>query len=103
MLANGKLRPHLDVEPTLYRFRILNGSNGRFFRFSLANAHPFHQIASDQGLLSAPVPLKRVVLAPAERADILINFSSHRRTAHRVRQRQLLHPAVPSRTGWLCC
>ncbi len=76
ILANGKLLPYLDVEPTLYRFRLMNGSNGRFFRFSLANKAGFHQVASDQGLLSAPVPLKRVVLAPAERADILIDFSS---------------------------
>ena len=76
ILANGKLLPYLDVEPAIYRFRVMNGANGRFFRFSLANAHPFHQIASDQGILSAPVPLKRVVLAPAERADILIDFRS---------------------------
>ena len=76
ILANGKLLPHLDVEPTLYRFRLMNGSNGRFFRFSLRNQAPFHAIASDQGLLAAPVPLKRITLAPAERADILIDFSS---------------------------
>jgi spore coat protein A, manganese oxidase len=76
ILANGKLLPYLDVEPTLYRFRLMNGSNGRFFRFSLANKYEFHQIASDQGLLAAPAPLKRVTLAPAERADILIDFSA---------------------------
>ena len=76
ILANGKLLPYLDVEPALYRLRLLNASNGRFFRFSLANGAQFYQIASDQGLLAAPVPLKRVTLAPAERADILIDFSS---------------------------
>jgi spore coat protein A len=76
ILANGKLLPHLDVEPTLYRFRLMNASNGRFFRFSLRNQAPFHAIASDQGLLAAPTPLKRITLAPAERADILIDFSS---------------------------
>jgi FtsP/CotA-like multicopper oxidase with cupredoxin domain len=83
ILANGKLLPYLDVEPTLYRFRLMNGSNGRFFRFSLADkagsqapAAQIFQIASDQGLLAAPVPVKRIVMAPAERADILIDFSS---------------------------
>jgi len=76
ILANGKLLPHLDVEPTIYRFRLMNGSNGRFFRFSLRNHAPLHAIASDQGLLAAPVPLRRITLAPAERADILIDFSS---------------------------
>ena len=76
ILVNGKLLPYLDVEPRLYRFRVMNGANGRFFRFSLANKAGFHQIASDQGLLHAPVPVQRVVLAPAERADLLIDFSS---------------------------
>ena len=74
ILANGKLLPYLDVEPALYRFRVMNGANGRFFRFSLANKAEFHQIASDQGLLSAPVPIRRLPMAPAERADILIDF-----------------------------
>jgi spore coat protein A len=76
ILANGKLLPYLDVEPAIYRFRVMNGANGRFFRFSLANKSVFHQISSDQGLLSAPVPVKRITMAPAERADILIDFRS---------------------------
>jgi spore coat protein A len=76
ILVNGKLLPYLDVEPAIYRFRVLNGANGRFFRFSLANKAGFHQIASDQGLLNAPVPLKRITIAPAERAEVLIDFSS---------------------------
>jgi spore coat protein A len=76
ILANGKLLPYFDVAPRLYRFRVMNGSNGRFFRFSLANGAEFYQIGSDQGLLTAPVKLKRVTMAPAERADILIDFSA---------------------------
>jgi spore coat protein A len=76
ILANGKLMPYLDVEPTLYRFRVMNGSNGRFFRFSLANGAQFYQIGSDQGLFSAPVAVKRLTMAPGERADLLIDFSS---------------------------
>jgi spore coat protein A len=54
----------------------MNGSNGRFFRFSLANGAELYQIGSDQGLLTAPVKLKRVTMAPAERADVLIDFSA---------------------------
>ena len=76
ILANGKLLPYCDVEPRLYRFRVMNGSNGRFFRFSLENGAEFYQIGSDQGLLTAPVKLKRVTMAPAERADLLIDFSA---------------------------
>lgn len=76
ILVNGKLLPYCDVEPRLYRFRIMNGSNGRFFRFSLENSAEFYQIGSDQGLLAAPVKLKRLSMAPGERADILIDYST---------------------------
>jgi spore coat protein A len=75
-LVNGKLFPYLEVEPRQYRFRTLNGANGRFFHLSLSNGQPFHQIGTDQGLLPAPVELRRVTLAPAERADLIIDFSA---------------------------
>jgi spore coat protein A len=35
ILVNGKLFPYFEVEPRKYRFRVLNGANGRFFDFSL--------------------------------------------------------------------
>lgn len=75
ILVNGKLLPYLDVEPRKYRFRLMNGSNGRFYRFSLQNKAEFHMIGSDQGLLAAPITLKRLPLAPAERGDIIVDFS----------------------------
>jgi len=98
ILINGKLFPYLEVEPRKYRFRVLNGANGRFFHLTLnatasvpqgtqspaskrssgqAPSLPsvFHQIGSDQGLLPAPVPLKILSIAPGERADIIVDFS----------------------------
>lgn len=78
ILANGKLQPFLDVEPRKYRFRVMNGSNGRFFRFSLANRAEFHQIGSDQGLLAHPVAMRHSLLAPGERADWIIDFAGMR-------------------------
>jgi spore coat protein A, manganese oxidase len=77
-LINGKLYPYLEVEPHKYRFRILNGSNSRFYNLSLSNTGEVHQIGSDQGLLSAPVTLKSSTIAPGERADVIIDFASHR-------------------------
>jgi spore coat protein A len=77
VLINGKIRPFLDVEPRVYRFRVLNAANSRFFALSLTEHQNFHQIGSDQGLLAAPVPLTSLLLAPAERADLLIDFSGH--------------------------
>jgi spore coat protein A len=78
ILVNGKLYPFLEVEPRKYRFRLLNASNSRFYNFSLSNDAAFHVIGSDQGLLGAPVELKSLALAPAERSDIVIDFAEHR-------------------------
>ncbi len=78
ILVNGKLYPYFEVEPRKYRFRVLNASNGRFYHLSFQNGLGFHQIGTDQGLLSAPVALKSVLLAPAERADLVVDFSEHR-------------------------
>jgi spore coat protein A len=75
ILINGKLRPYFEVEPRLYRFRIVNVSNSRFFALSFDNKHPFTQIGSDQGLLPAPVELTYLNVAPAERADVLLDLS----------------------------
>ena len=76
ILANGAIFPYLEVEPRLYRVRLLNSSNSRAYLFSFSNSHPFHQIGTDQGLLPTPVELKELMLSPAERADLLIDFSS---------------------------
>ena len=76
ILANGVIFPHLEVEPRLYRIRLLNASNSRAYRFLFSNGHTFHQIGTDQGLLPAPVELTQLMLSPAERADLLIDFST---------------------------
>jgi spore coat protein A len=77
-LVNGKIFPYLDVEPRRYRFRILNAANGRFYRLSLSSGAEVQQIGTDQGLLPAPVSVKYLQLAPGERADIVIDFSTAR-------------------------
>lgn len=75
VLINGKLLPYLDVEPRKYRLRVLNGSNARFYRLSFAEDLEFQVIGSDQGLLEAPVARQRLQLAPAERSDLIVDFS----------------------------
>jgi len=75
ILANGKLLPYHEVEPRKYRLRLMNGSNGRFYRFGLSNRAAFQVIANDQGLLEKPVNVKRLPMAPAERADIVVDFA----------------------------
>jgi spore coat protein A len=76
ILVNGKLLPYLEVEPRSYRLRIMNGSNGRFYRFSLSTKSEYHVIGNDQGLLASPVTVRRIPLAPAERTDIVVDFSA---------------------------
>jgi spore coat protein A len=76
--VNGKIFPYLDVEPRKYRFRVLNASNGRLYRLSFPDGVEVYQIGTDQGLLHAPVPVTSVLLAQAERADLIVDFASHR-------------------------
>lgn len=75
--VNGKAWPNLNVDRTLYRFRILNGSNARFYRLNLSSKQPIYQIGTDGGMLNTPVALRQLLIAPGERADVLIDFSSN--------------------------
>ncbi|MCA9229868.1 MAG: multicopper oxidase domain-containing protein [Planctomycetales bacterium] len=79
-LVNGKVWPILEVEPRKYRFRILNGSNARFYDLQLdagpAGTLPFHQIGSDGGLLEATTTRSQMLMSPAERSDVIVDFSN---------------------------
>ncbi|WP_242985430.1 multicopper oxidase family protein [Vallitalea okinawensis] len=75
ILVNGKVWPYLEVEPRKYRFRIINGSNSRFYRMRLSSNQPFYQIGTDDGFLNSPVMTEEILLAPAERADVILDFS----------------------------
>jgi spore coat protein A, manganese oxidase len=76
MLVNGKVWPYLEVEPRLYRFRILNGCNARILNLDVGGASMW-QIGAEGGMWDRPVTVKKLVLAPAERADVLVDFSRH--------------------------
>jgi spore coat protein A, manganese oxidase len=74
MLVNGKVWPFLNVEPRMYRFRILNGCNARILSLDIGGPN-FWQIGAEGGMWDIPVLVKNLVLAPAERADVLIDFT----------------------------
>ncbi len=81
ILVNGAPWPRLEVANTRYRFRILNASNARRYELALdpaSGAAPFVQIGSDGGLLGAPLPRRSILIAPAERFDVVIDFSRYR-------------------------
>ncbi|KAH7658527.1 Bilirubin oxidase protein [Dioscorea alata] len=75
IIVNGKAWPRLHVQRRRYRFRILNASNARFFRFSFSNALPFFHIGSDSTYLPKPVKTTGFLLAPSEIADVIVDFS----------------------------
>jgi spore coat protein A len=74
MLVNGLVWPFLEVEPRLYRFRVLNGCNARILNLDIGGVRMW-QIGAEGGLWDKPVPVTQLVLAPAERADVLLDFS----------------------------
>ena len=76
-MVNWTIFPFKNVEKGVVRFRILNGSNERIYNFNLSTWSEFYQIASDWGFLESPVKMNSLQLAPWERAEILIDFSSY--------------------------
>ncbi len=75
MLVNGVVWPFLDVEPRLYRFRVLNGCNARILDLAWGGPASMWQIGSEGGMFDKPMPIKALVMAPGERADVLVDFS----------------------------
>ncbi|MEU3983800.1 multicopper oxidase family protein [Streptomyces sp. NPDC026672] len=76
ILVNGAPWPVADVRACRYRLRLLNASNARRYRFRLGGL-PFVQIGSDGGLLNHPVTHNTLDVAPAERFDVIVDFSRH--------------------------
>ena len=101
-VVNGKAWPRLTVDPRPYRFRILNGSNSRYYNLKLleydessaetgSDGPSFVQIGNDGGLLSEPVGLDdRLEIGPGQRADVIVDFSDY------AGETVLLHNDAPS-------
>jgi FtsP/CotA-like multicopper oxidase with cupredoxin domain len=76
MVVNGRTWPYLDVEPRRYRFRLLNGCQSRFLILHFDDPDVvFWQIGNDGGYLRTPARTSRLVMGPAERADVIVDFS----------------------------
>jgi len=100
-VVNGKAWPEMTVEHAVYRFRVLNGSNNRFYQLALTDNNlaavtspSMTAIGSDGGYLKAPVPVSVLSLAPGERSDILIDFSKVSPGSYVVLNDQLGSPVV---------
>jgi FtsP/CotA-like multicopper oxidase with cupredoxin domain len=80
-LVNGKIQPFFNVEPRRYRFRLLDTGPSRFYEFfvtdtnNLNNVNQYFVIGNDGNLLPHPVKVQSVRIGPAERVDVIIDFS----------------------------
>jgi FtsP/CotA-like multicopper oxidase with cupredoxin domain len=83
-LVNGKIQPFFNVQPRRYRFRLLDTGPSRFYEFFLTNlnntngVNPFYLIGTDGNLLPHPIQVQSVRIGPAERVDVIIDFSKFR-------------------------
>jgi spore coat protein A, manganese oxidase len=77
VLVNGAAWPYLEVQRRKYRFRFLNGSNAREFLLALSTRQPFVQIGTEGGLIPNPVLQSTIHITPAERYEVVIDFSGY--------------------------
>ena len=106
LLVNGAIAPVARVPAGGFvRLRLLNAANARNFDLRLSDRRPFYVIGSDAGLLPEPVKLRNLVIAPAERYEILVNFSDGRpvelvtgpNTHHGMGAGMMMMPTGPAR------
>ena len=75
--VNRKVTPYLEVEPRKYRFRVYDGGPSRLYELVLSDRSKMHVISTDGNLLERPVEANSIVLGPANRHDVIIDFSRY--------------------------
>jgi FtsP/CotA-like multicopper oxidase with cupredoxin domain len=78
LVVNGAIGPMASVPRGYVRLRLLNAANARVFDLRFSDGRPFFVIAGDAGLLAEPVEMRSLVIAPAERYEVLIDFADGR-------------------------
>lgn len=76
VIVNGVVAPLARVPAGLVRLRLLNAANARIFDLRFSDRRTFHVIATDGGYLTAPVAMQRLLIAPSERYEVLVDFSA---------------------------
>jgi len=75
ILINGQVNKEFAVKSRAYRFRVLNGSNSRIYKLGWEDGTPLTAIGTDGHLLEKPETKPYIMLAPAERVDLWLDFS----------------------------
>ena len=78
ILVNGRYAPYKRVSPGRYRLQLFNSSLFSSYNFALSNGRKFTQIGTGSGLLPRPIRRRHVLLGPAQRADVVVNFRHER-------------------------
>ncbi len=76
IVVNGKTWPYLNVEQRQYRFRLLNGSNARFYDLTMSKGLKFLGIATDGGYMLNAVQTPNIIIGPGERYEVVVDFSN---------------------------
>ena len=83
-LVNGAIQPFFEVSPRRYRFRLLDTGPSRFYEFFLTGniggtgsptTNPFFLVGTDGNLIPVPIQVNSVRIGPAERVDVVIDFT----------------------------
>ena len=74
ILVNGRYAPYFNVATHRYRLRLLNSSPFTTYNFALSDGHPFVQVGTGNGLLPKAVVRQSILLGPAQRADVVVDF-----------------------------
>ena len=74
VLVNGTYDPYLEVSTTRVRLRVLNASNARTYNLGFTDERAFSVIAGDAGFLAQPHETRRLLLAPSERAELVVEM-----------------------------
>jgi FtsP/CotA-like multicopper oxidase with cupredoxin domain/plastocyanin len=88
ILVNGRFAPYLKVSTHRYRLRLLNTAPFTSYNFQLSDGKPFVQIGTGDGLLPKPVVRQSILLGPAQRADVVVDF-------HRELHKKVILESVP--------
>lgn len=78
VLVNGAAAPRIELGTRAYRVRLLNGSSSRVYRLAWDDGTPMTLIGVDGGLLERPVEQKYLTLAPAQRAEVILDLSTRK-------------------------
>jgi FtsP/CotA-like multicopper oxidase with cupredoxin domain len=74
ILVNGTYDPSFEVLTERVRLRLLNGSNARILYLGCTDDRELSLVATDAGLLETPHPVRRLLLSPGERAEVVVSF-----------------------------